>query len=89
MKPKKGNPDWEASQAPGILQNERAHYSDGEEQSKCSVCGDVLLTEIPAWAYELDSLAARFSELGIGPDLAAVCMCEAWGLFLFLSKHGP
>ena len=40
----------------------------------------------PAWLDELQALAARFAGLGIGPDLAALTVAEAWGLYLFLAR---
>lgn len=38
------------------------------------------------WIDELQWLAVRFSDYGITPDLAALTLVEAWGLFLFLSN---
>ena len=38
------------------------------------------------WVERLQCLSARFSHLGIGADLAALSMIEAWGLYLFLSR---
>lgn len=40
----------------------------------------------PAWLERLQCLAARFPGLGIGPELAALSLAEAWGLYLFLSR---
>jgi len=40
----------------------------------------------PAWLERLQCLAARFPELGIGPELAALSMAEAWGVYLFLAR---
>lgn len=37
----------------------------------------------PAWLDELALLATRYGH-GIGPDLAALTMLEAWGLYRFL-----
>ena len=39
-----------------------------------------------AWLDELQSLAARFSDYGVGPDLAGLKQAQAWGLFLFLRR---
>lgn len=39
----------------------------------------------PAWLEDLQVLAARFAGLGIGPDLAALTLAEAWGLYRFLA----
>ena len=36
------------------------------------------------WLDELQSLAARFSGYGIGPDQVGLTLARAWGLFLFL-----
>ena len=38
-----------------------------------------------AWLADLQAMAARFSGLGIGPDLAALTLAEAWGLYRFLA----
>ena len=38
------------------------------------------------WLGRLEMLCNRFSHLGIGADLAALSMIEAWGLYLFLSR---
>ena len=38
------------------------------------------------WLEELQSLAVRFSGYGIGPDLAALTLTQAWGLYLFLAR---
>lgn len=40
----------------------------------------------PAWLDRLQCLAARLPGLGIGPELAALSMAEAWGVYLFLSR---
>jgi hypothetical protein len=39
-----------------------------------------------AWLEDLQALAARFGAHGIGPDLAALTLAEAWGLYRFLSR---
>ena len=39
-----------------------------------------------AWLEELQALAARFASLGISPDLAALTLAEAWGLYRFLAR---
>lgn len=56
----------------------------------CPYCGkkvpiDALATD--QWLPQLRALAARFSGTGITPDLAALCPCEAYGLFLSLSSQ--
>ncbi len=40
----------------------------------------------PRWLDDLHALAARFSGYGITPDLAALTLAEAWGLYVFLEK---
>lgn len=37
------------------------------------------------WLEHLQCLSVRFSALGIGADIAALSIVEAWGLYLFLS----
>ena len=39
------------------------------------------------WEH-LQMLCNRFSYLGLGADLAALSITEAWGLYLFLSRLG-
>jgi hypothetical protein len=39
-----------------------------------------------AWLEDLQMLVARFAGHGIGPDLAALTLAEAWGLYVFLNK---
>ena len=36
------------------------------------------------WLDELNGLLARFSGLGIGADIAAMGLCELWGVYCFL-----
>lgn len=38
------------------------------------------------WLERLPMLCNRFSYLGIGADLAALSLDEAWGLYCFLSR---
>lgn len=38
------------------------------------------------WLERLQSLSVRFSHLGMGADMAALSIVEAWGLYLFLSR---
>jgi len=40
----------------------------------------------PVWLESLQTLAARFSHLGIGADMASLSIVELWGLYLFLSR---
>ena len=40
----------------------------------------------PAWLAGLRVLAARYGALGITPDLAALTLAEAWGVFVFLRR---
>jgi len=44
-------------------------------------------TDDENWLDELDWLAARFSGLGIGPDLASMGYCELRGLYCFLRRQ--
>jgi hypothetical protein len=37
------------------------------------------------WLERLQFHFVRFSHLGIGADIAALSIVEAWGLYLFLS----
>ena len=39
-----------------------------------------------AWLERLQCLAARFPQLGIAPDLAALPAADLWGLYRFLSR---
>ena len=38
------------------------------------------------WQERLQMLSVRYSHLGIGADMAALSIVEAWGLYLFLSR---
>ena len=38
------------------------------------------------WLERLQSLSVRFSHLGIGADLAALSVIEAWGVYRYLSR---
>ena len=38
------------------------------------------------WMERLQCLSVRFAHLGISPDLAALSIVEAWGLYLLLSR---
>lgn len=38
------------------------------------------------WLERLQCLSVRFSHLGIGGDIAALSIIEAWSLYLFLSR---
>lgn len=38
------------------------------------------------WLAELGMLAARFPALGVGPDMAALTLAEAWALYLLLTR---
>jgi hypothetical protein len=40
----------------------------------------------PSWLDDLHALTARFSGYGITPDLAALTLAEACGLYVFLHK---
>jgi hypothetical protein len=40
------------------------------------------------WLDELNGLLARFSGLGIGADIAAMGLCELWGVYCFLRRMG-
>ena len=39
-----------------------------------------------AWLERLQTLCARFLHLGLGGDIAALSLIEAWGLYLFLMR---
>lgn len=38
------------------------------------------------WLEALQCLLARFSALGIGPDVASLSMVELWGLYCYLKR---
>lgn len=38
------------------------------------------------WLERLQMLCNRFSHMGIGADLAALSLVEAWGLYRLLSR---
>ena len=39
-----------------------------------------------AWLEDLQALSARHAGLGMGPDLAALTLAQAWGLYRFLAR---
>jgi len=38
------------------------------------------------WLAQLQSLAARFPQTGVGQDLAGMAMADLWGLYRFLLR---
>lgn len=38
------------------------------------------------WLEELYGLLARFSGMGITPDIAAMGLCELWGVYCLLKR---
>lgn len=38
------------------------------------------------WLDELNGLLARFSGIGIGADIAALSLCQLWGVYCFLRR---
>ncbi|CAG4882998.1 protein of unknown function [Georgfuchsia toluolica] len=38
------------------------------------------------WLEALRGLLVRFSHLGIGADVAAMTVCELWGLYCYLRR---
>lgn len=57
---------------------------------KCPLCGGPMSAEalfMDEWLPELEMLSARFAHTGITSDLAALCLCESHGLFLWLLRR--
>ena len=42
----------------------------------------------PWWYPRLQELAARFSSLGLTPDLASLTLAELWGVYCYLCRLG-
>jgi hypothetical protein len=40
----------------------------------------------PDWLSELNALLARYADMGIGADAAAMSLTELWGLYCFLRR---
>lgn len=38
------------------------------------------------WLNQLNELLGRFSSMGICPDIAAMTLCELWGVYCFLQR---
>ena len=38
------------------------------------------------WLYELNGLLVRFSGMGMNADLAALSLCELWGIYCYLRR---
>jgi hypothetical protein len=55
---------------------------------QCPSCGLAAPATLftPGWLENFHQLAARHSELGFGPDLAALTLIELHGLYLWLSR---
>jgi hypothetical protein len=78
------------TKARGDTTTQLPKHTETTHGAKCS-CGCVLPVDawfVDGWLPELHMLAARFASTGITPDLAALCLCEAYGLFLWLSRRG-
>lgn len=56
-----------------------------QRRSIRSVAGGVVMAN-DDWLESLYKLTYRFPELGVGPDLAALSLYEAWGLYCFLRR---
>jgi hypothetical protein len=39
-----------------------------------------------SWQDELNRLLVRFSGLGIGADIGAMCLIELWGIYCLLKR---
>jgi hypothetical protein len=44
------------------------------------------MTNPETWLERLQAFCARFSHLGMGADMAALSLCELWGLYCYLSR---
>lgn len=44
------------------------------------------MTRPTEWEQQLQALAWRFAGAGIGPDLPALMLADAWGLYRFLAR---
>lgn len=58
------------------------------EPDLCPCCGRPVEGRVPSWRQELNDLVAKYSYLGISPDLASLSLLEAWGLYRWLSRLG-
>lgn len=57
--------------------------------AKCS-CDDVLPADawpVDLWWPEFELLVARTQGRGIEPDLAAMCLCQCYGAYLWLKAQ--
>lgn len=88
MKPETETP----AQRPGHKDNTKQPKPNRiPQRCKCPHCGGPVLAEaffLDEWLPELHMLAARHASTGITGDLAALCLCEGYGLFLWLSRQG-
>ena len=51
-----------------------------------SMCLELLAMNNNDWLERMHMLIVRFSHLGIGADIAALSLIDAWALYLHLSR---
>lgn len=91
MSQKLKTPALAATRQPGQIgmRNGRKANSSGNT-CQCPRCGFLASAPLfrPGWLDKLQQLAARYSGMGFGPDLAALTLIELHGLYLRLMKLG-
>ena len=80
------------AQRPGRkTKNTHAKPTRTKAGCKCPQCGASMSMQaifLDEWLPELHMLAARHGAMGITPDLASLCLCQGYGLYLFLVRQG-
>ena len=80
-----------ATKARGDTTTQQPKHTDKQNGCKCPQCGasmsmyGIFLDE---WMPDLHMLAARHASMGITSDLSALCLCQCYGLYLFLIRQG-
>ena len=57
-----------------------------DSRNSQSISGWTIMTS--QWLKHLETLIARFSHLGISPDIDSFTLSESWALYLYLTRIG-
>lgn len=80
-----------ATKARGDTTTQQPKHTPKQNACKCPQCAGPMSVQaifVDEWLPELHMLAARHAAMGFTSDLAAMCMCQAHGLCLFLVRQG-
>lgn len=91
MSQKTKTPAKAATKARGDTTTRQPKHTDKQNVCKCPQCGASMSVQavfLDEWLPVLRTLTARHAAMGFTPDLAALCMCQGYGLYLFLVRQG-